>query len=264
MVEVAQQAGGGGALPVRKVDMDRPWLWLTRGWQDIRANPVPSLAYGVVMALGGWVLTFGLFWADWTYLILPLAGGFLLMGPLLATGLYEISRRRREGRQIGVVEALGAFGQNGGQIAFMGMILLICYIAWARVASLLFMLYFGLNPPPFETLFAATFLTPANLPFTVIGTLVGGAIALGVFAISALSIPMLLDRPRSNVVQAMLTSVEALRLNPAAMLLWAVLIVVFAAAGLILLYFGLILTLPLIGHATWHAYADLVRGDNDA
>jgi uncharacterized membrane protein len=140
----------------------------------------------------------------------------------------------------------------------MGMALLLMMFAWARIAALIFFLYFGLEPPSFEDLFASTFLHSDALPFLVFGTLVGGAMALLTFSISVVSIPLLLDRPQANVIDAIATSFRTVQTNFLPMLFWAVLIAGFTAAGLATLYLGIIVTLPLIGHATWHAYRDLV------
>ena len=135
---------------------------------------------------------------------------------------------------------------------------MLLMFAWARLAALIFFLYFGLQPPSFENLIVSTFLQADTLPFLVFGTLIGGVLALLAFAISAVSIPLLLDRPDANVVDAMATSFRTVQTNFLPMLFWAALIVVFTAAGIATLYLGLIVTLPLIGHASWHAYRDLV------
>ncbi|MCB1884767.1 MAG: DUF2189 domain-containing protein [Geminicoccaceae bacterium] len=258
---MATTVSSGPMTAVRRVDTDRPWVWLERGWADMRANPVPSVAFGLLLALAGWLLTFGLFWLGMGYLILPLAGGFFILAPALATSLYEISRERAKGREIGLIEATAIAFRGHSQILLMGVVLLLCHIAWAQIASLTFMLYFGADPPPLQNLFAATFLDPANLAFTVFGTGLGAILAFGVFSISAIGIPMLLDRGDASVADAILTSMEAVRVNPAAMLLWAALIAGFTAGGLALFYLGLAVTLPLVAHATWHAYADLTKGD---
>lgn len=243
---------------IRKIELDRPWQWLVRGWSDLRGAPTVSLTYGVLAAVTGYLLTFGLLWADMLYLILPLAAGFLIVGPILTVGLYEVSRRAELGEGTTLAEALGAFRRNGSQIALMGVVLMLLMFAWARIAAIIFFLYFGLEPPSFEDLFASTFLEPGSLPFLVLGTVVGGAMAMLAFSISVISIPLLLDRPRANVVDAIATSFRAVQTNFAPMLFWAVLIAGFTAGGLVTLYLGLVVTLPLIGHATWHAYRDLV------
>jgi uncharacterized membrane protein len=249
---------------IRKIELDRPWQWLLKGWQDLRRSPQVSVTYGLLAAITGYALTLGLVWADLLYLVLPLTAGFLIIGPILTVGLYEVSRRAELGQTTTVAQALAAFRRNGSQIALMGVALMLLMFAWARIAALIFFLYFGLQPPSFENLVASTFLQADTLPFLVFGTLVGGGMALLAFSISVVSIPLLLDRPDANVIDAIATSFRAVQTNFAPMLFWAVLIAGFTAAGLATLYLGLIVTLPLIGHATWHAYRDLVSFPADS
>jgi uncharacterized membrane protein len=243
---------------IRKIELDRPWQWLVKGWQDMRRAPEVSFTYGVLAALTGYALTLGLIWVDLLYLVLPLTAGFLIVGPILTVGLYEVSRRAELGEKTTLGQAIGAFRRNGSQIGLMGVALMLLMFAWARIAALIFFLYFGLEPPSFEDLIASTFLTPESVPFLLFGTIVGGVMALLAYAISAVSIPMLLDRPQANVIDAIATSFRTVQTNFGPMLFWAVLIAGFTAAGLATLYLGLVVTLPLIGHATWHAYRDLV------
>jgi uncharacterized membrane protein len=125
---------------------------------------------------------------------------------------------------------------------------------------MIFMLYYGIgNVPSVDKLLVETFLQPSSIPFLIFGTAVGGVLAAATFAISAVSIPLLLDRTEANVMEAIVTSVRAVLANPWTMALWGLLIVVFTAAGLVTLYLGLVIVLPLIGHATWHAYKELVQ-----
>ena len=133
---------------------------------------------------------------------------------------------------------MAAFRRNGSQIALMGMVLLLLMFAWARIAALIFFLNFGLEPPSFEHLFASTFLQADTLPFLLFGTVVGGALALLAYSISVVSIPLLLDRPQANVVDAIATSFRTVQTNFVPMLFWAVLIAGFTAAGLATLYLG--------------------------
>lgn len=254
VVPVFAQTG----LSVRKLEMDQPWGWLKKGWQDCLKNPGVSFTYGVLAVLTGYIITWGLFAFEAAYLVLPFVAGFLIVGPILAVGLYEASRRSEEGESTTLRQALTAFQRNTSQIALMGVALLLLMIFWARVAAVLFFLYFGLEPPDFSNLFVATFLSADSWPFLVIGSAIGAGFALFAFSISVISIPMLLDRRSSNVIEAIATSVRAVQANFKPLLLWAALIVVFTLAGLVTLYIGLIVTLPLIGHATWHAYRDIV------
>ena len=250
---------GAPAPRVRKVDIDRPWAWLAAGWRDLTQAPAVSLTYGVLFAAIGWAVTFGLWWADMIYLILPLTAGFLIMGPILAVGLYEVSRRHEQGREATFGNALGASRANPSQIAFMGVTLLLLFFAWIRIAVLIFLLFFGLEPPNPEEFVGIVFFSSGSLPFLIVGTAVGALLAALAFALSAISIPLLLDREEAHVVTAISASFKAIFENPATMAFWAVLIVLFVGAGLITFYFGLIITLPLIGHASWHAYRDLVE-----
>ena len=250
---------GAPAPRIRKVALDRPWAWLAAGWRDLTRAPWVSLAYGVLFALVGWAVTFGLWWIDAIYLILPLTAGFLIMGPLLAVGLYEVSRRHQRGEAASLVNAIVAFRANPSQIAFMGVTLLLLFLAWTRLAVLIFYLFFGLAPPSPMDFVGRVFFSADSLPFLVVGTAIGAALAALAFGLSAISIPLLLDRPGAHVVTAIAASCKAVLENPATMAFWAVLIVLFVGAGLITFYVGLIVTLPLIGHASWHAYRDLVE-----
>jgi uncharacterized membrane protein len=244
---------------IRKVELDRPWAWLAAGWHDLTGAPSVGLAYGVLFALVGWAITFGLWWLGAIYLILPLTAGFLIMGPLLAVGLYEVSRRRERGEPATLGDAIRAFRANPSQIAFMGVTLLLLFFAWIRIAVMIFYLFFGLAPPSPTDFVGRVFFSAESLPFLVLGTAVGAVLAALAFGLSAISIPLLLDRPQAHVVTAITASFRAVFQNPTTMAFWAVLIVLFVGAGLITFYVGLIVTLPLIGHASWHAYRDLVE-----
>jgi len=243
---------------IRKVELDQPWVWLAAGWRDLCRAPQVSLTYGVIFAAAGYALTLGLWLVGFTYLVLPMVCGFIIVGPLMAVGLYEVSRRLAAGEPVSLKAALLAWTRNAGQIGLMGIVLMLLLFAWIRLAALLFMLFYGLAPPSLETLVADTFLSPDGLPFLIAGTMIGAVLAALAYAISVVSVPLLLDRPEANVITAIATSVVAVKENPTTLLFWAVLIAGFAGAGLVTLYLGLIVTLPLIGHATWHAYRDLV------
>jgi uncharacterized membrane protein len=243
---------------VRRVRSDRPWIWLAGGWEDLLRAPRVSLAWsGIFVAAGaaliGSATALGLYEA-----ILPLAAGFPLVAPILVIGLYEVSRRIEAGEKIGFKTPLAAWGRNAGQIGVMGFVLGFVFLAWMRIATLLFAWFFGTGTFSGADFVSQVVLSSANLLFLAVGSAIGGALALVVFAISAVSLPMLLHRESANAFTAIATSVAAVRANPRAMLLWAFLIVSFTGAGLLLGLVGLVLTLPLVAHATWHAYRDLV------
>jgi uncharacterized membrane protein len=244
---------------VEQVPLDAPWSWLAAGWRDIWAIPRVSLTYGALFSLLSLGLTLGLHVTGLPSLVLALAGGFLLVGPLAAVGLYQASRHLEAGQRVDFGEVVRAGLNAPGQLGFFGAILAFLYCVWLQLAFLLFMLFLGTRglPPPSE--FVPTLLfTPNGLGLLVVGTVVGGILAMLAFAISVISVPLLLTR-RADAVTAIATSLAAVALNPKPMALWAGLIAGFTAFGVATLYVGLIVAFPLIGHATWHAYRDLVR-----
>jgi uncharacterized membrane protein len=139
----------------------------------------------------------------------------------------------------------------------MGLVLMLFLLAWIRLAFLIFALFFGATPPSWEHLVTTLLFTTDGIPFLVVGIAVGGALAAFVFAMSAVAIPALLDRD-IGALGAVATSVAAVVQNWRVMIGWGALIVLFTAAGLVTFYVGLAVTLPLVGHASWHAYRGLV------
>lgn len=243
---------------IRRISPDRPWAWLRAGWQDFMKTPAIGLSYGLMVAVAGALIIVGFWMMDTLYLVLPMAAGFMLIGPLGAVGLYETSRRLRSGEPVGLGRALMAWRRNGTQIALIGFMLTLALLFWVRIATLLFALFFGQAGTDVAQLVEQTFLSIEGIPFVIVGTAVGAVLAAVVFSISAISIPMLLDRD-TDAVSAVISSLRAVQVNVVPMAVWAGLIVVFTAAGIALLFIGLAVTLPLVGHATWHAYRDLVQ-----
>jgi uncharacterized membrane protein len=245
-------------IAIRRVDLEAPWRWLAAGWADLLAMPHISMTYGAVftvLAVGFWL---GLARVGWQSLMLALAGGFLLIGPVLAVGLYEASRRRQLGLSVRLGDVLVAGFRAPGQLSLLGLALLLIYMAWIETAFLLFMMFFSDGPfPPIEDFVPRLLFTWQGVTLLVAGTIEGAALAALVFSISVVSAPMLMERP-VGVAAAVLTSVRSVWLNFRPMVLWAVLIAAFVAVGLATLCVGLIVIFPLIGHATWHAYRDLV------
>ncbi len=242
---------------LRRVPVDAPWVWLAAGWQDMWRTPGVSLSYGAVFASAAAVLILGLWSVGAQSMFFALAGGFLLVGPFLAVGLYEASQRLGRGETVRLSDIVWAGFGARGQLAFFGAVLLFVFMLWLQLALLLLMLFVGTSgaPHPGELLQVAQF-APRALALLVVGTLIGGIIATFVFAISVVAVPMLLVA-HVDAISAARASFAAVIGNPKPMALWAVLIAGIMALGFATLLAGLIIAFPLIGHATWHAYADL-------
>jgi uncharacterized membrane protein len=251
---------GAAATAAHAVQPDAPWAWLGAGWRDLWAVPQVSLAYGLLFAAVSGVLTWSLFRLDMQYMLMPLAAGFMLVGPMLAVGLYETSRRLAAGEEVGLGRALFVTTRSPTQLAFLGALLMLMLLAWIRIAQLIYALFFGLSDfPGFEQSIHLIFFTPEGLGMLAVGSAVGGVMAAAVFAVAAFAVPMLMTRDM-DAVSAMLASVAAIRANLWPMLVWGWLIVVLTGVGIVTLYVGLIVTFPLLGHATWHAYRQVIDG----
>jgi uncharacterized membrane protein len=246
-------------VEIRKIPFDAPWDWLAAGWRDLWAAPQISLAYGAIFSIVALLMLVGFVTFGLQSLMLVLVGGFLLIGPLVAVGLYEISRRLETDQSVSVADVALAGFRAPGQLGFLGAILLFSFFAWIQIALLLFMLFMGAGSTfPTAREFVPTLLfTPHGLLLLVVGTAVGAVLACLVFSISAISVPLLMTK-QLDAVTAIRTSVQAVLKNPKPMLLWAALIAAFIACGIATLLVGLIVAFPLIGHATWHAFRELV------
>lgn len=246
---------GALTLPLNRITSDAPWRWLERGWRDLLRAPHLSLAYGTAFAAIGILILAGSYLSGLSALIPALGACFMLAGPILALGLYEKSRRLAAGERVTLGDMLRVRPASPLQIAYVGFFLTFAMLLWMRIATLLFALFFSGAYVPLTEFVSFAISTPEGLSMLVIGTVIGGLIALAVFALAAISVPLLMAR-RTDMLTAMATSVKAVFDYPAAMLLWAWLIALLIAAGIATGFIGLIIVFPLVGHATWHAYSD--------
>ncbi|MEC9165650.1 MAG: DUF2189 domain-containing protein [Pseudomonadota bacterium] len=193
--------------PRPTIDADAPWQWLAAGWRDMRQAPVASLLYGVIAAIISVLLISALIGFDMGYLVLPLTAGFMLVGPFLAVGLYDISWRLETGDPHGLLPAVRRRGAGPTQLALVGLLLMLILLAWWRLAMLIYALFFGLAPfPGLAESVNLLFFTADGLTMLAVGTAVGGVIACAVFAAAAFSIPMLLAR-YIDAISAIIASV---------------------------------------------------------
>lgn len=231
--------------------------WLRAGWADLRRAPGPSLAYGVFLVLVSYAVLWALSAAGLLYLVLPAISGFLIVGPFLALGLYEKSRRQSAGESVTLAQMVLVRPTSGAQLAYSGLLLGLLVLFWLRAADLLYALFFGLTPYPGAGDALMDVLTTARgWGLILVGSLVGGLFAAFAFALSLFSIPMLMTEKR-DALTAMGLSFAMTTHNIRPCLGWGVIVVVgmllSAATGLL----ALAVVFPVLGHGTWHAWRSI-------
>lgn len=241
---------------VRKLDASRPMAWLRMGWEDLRGNPVPSVTYGVLFALAGYLILG--FASEMPYLFTAAVSGFFLIGPIAAAGLYEIARREEQGEVIGFTDSLRGLRGHGDQLLFFGVFLAIVLLSWERLSAILFALFGHGESAVVGSFFRDIFLSGGHLDFVAAYVVFGGILAAVVFALSAVAIPLLMHRD-TDIVTAMMSSARAVANNLRVMTLWAVIIVALIAIGFATLMIGMVVILPVLGFASWHAYRELIE-----
>lgn len=252
--------GGDHPVIIHTVSMGRPWAWLAAGWHDLRRAPATSLAYGLIWLTISLALVAGLWATGQGHWFLPLAAGFMLMGPIVAVGTYDISARLAERRLPSLTDALLAWKNNPTQIALMGVLLMIFLLAWIRFATLFFFLFFGTDLPTANGGLTLTDLlfTTNGLAMLATGSVIGAILAFVTLALSVVSFPRLLDQPKTSVLEAAIISLAVVQKNLKPMILWGVILSVITFLGLAAGLIGLAVVLPVLGHASWHAYRELV------
>jgi len=254
-------AGVEPAVPViRRIGPADLFDALARGWEDFAATPSHAVFLCVIypaigIAIAGLTLGFAII-----PLLFPLAAGFALIGPLAALGLYELSRRREAGADASAAHALDVLHSPSlGPILALGALLLIIFFTWIATARGVYVANFGYAAPESFAQFAHDVLfTRAGWTLIVVGNLVGFLFAAVALTISVVSFPLLLDRDVGAAV-ALLTSVRVVIANPLTMALWGLIVAALLVIGSLPMFIGLAVTLPLLGHATWHLYRKAVE-----
>ncbi|MBI1396726.1 MAG: DUF2189 domain-containing protein [Betaproteobacteria bacterium] len=244
------------ALDVARVSPLRAGRWLRAGWADLRANPGPSLSHGFLFVATGW--TIFLMFGTHIDLVVTAVSGFLLVGPVAAAAFYELSREREAGVTVSFDGSLAGASRRAGALLRLGLVLALLGVIWAWTSAELFRHEFGAILPSIGDDAWRNVLDWRYSGFvtTYLGT--GAVLAVIAFVVAAVSAPLLFDR-RTDTTTAILTSLRVIGTNPVAMLIWALSIAVLVTVGFLTAMLGLIVILPWLGHATWHAYRDLVR-----
>ena len=234
--------------PANSLPLTAPLDWLRAGWRDMRKAPGPSLTYGFVLVLFSWLVSYLAVSAGNIILLFSLLTGFVLVGPVLAFSLYDISCQLDKGKRPSVGHCFLQSRRHLGNELLFAVVLIIILLVWARAASMIHVFFPTDGDPTLGQLGA----------FLGVGSAVGAVFAALVFAVSAFSLPMMMDR-KVDVVTAMLTSINAVLRNKGAMAVWAALIVALTLVGFATAFLGLAVLMPLIGHATWHGYQQTIK-----
>jgi len=253
--------GGPGAYPVRQVTPAQALGWLARGWADLRRCPLPGLLHGAAAALFGLVVVWQ--FHDHFWLLAGAFSGFLIVAPLLATGLYAVSRALERGEQAGMADAVGIWCSLDRRLMHFGLLLALAGTGWVITSAALVT---GFADVPIDSpldFLRRVVLAPDSWLFEA-WLMLGAALAAPVFASSVVAIPLLLDRrgeASTDVLRAVLTSWRAVETNPVVMALWAALLLALVLLAFATALLGLVVVVPWLAHASWHAYRDLVERD---
>ncbi|AMO25174.1 hypothetical protein UC35_00820 [Ramlibacter tataouinensis] len=243
------------AMPkVRRVPLGAPFHWLRLGARDLKHSLGPSLAVGLAVAAAGWMLMA----ATWqlAHLAPALLGGFLFVAPFAAIPIYGYARQLERRDSIDPTETRGVWRTNAGSIALFGLMLAVALIFWERVAAIVFAVFYRGEPLQMSNLVSMVW-SSGHVPLLVAFAAAGGLMALVVYALSVVTVPLLLDRP-VDIITAAITSFQCCLRNPGAALLWALLIAAITWFGLVTFMVGLVVVFPWIAHASWHAYREMV------
>jgi uncharacterized membrane protein len=241
-----------------------PWHtafdWLRAGWSDLWRNPLPSLLYGFGIFAVSALIVWALFRFDYGYVLLPALAGFMVIGPMIANGLYEKSRLLETDTPTSYIAMIFVKPRSGYQAVFMGVLLLGLFMLWMRAAVLIWALFFGIVPfAGTEQIVPMLFLTQTGWAVLFVGSAVGALFAAFSFAISVFAVPMLLTE-RTDAMSALGISMAMVWNNLPVMLAWGAIVLGLFLLSMLTGLLGLILIFPLLGHATWHAYR-AIRGN---
>ena len=245
---------------MRPLGLLDPLRWLRAGAADFGAAPGIGLFYGA--CFWGMALVLGLVFRSRPEYVMSIASGCLLLGPFLAMGLYEVSRRREQGARPTLGASATCWEPHLRSMALLVLVLIVLELLWGRASLVVFAVFFNTGMPSTTGVIRAIF-NPENMEFVLVYAVVGGLFALLVYATAVVSIPMMLDRG-TDAISAVITSIRVVAANPVTLLWWGFLITLLVAAALLPWGAGLLVVGPVLGHASWHAYRGSVRWQEPA
>ncbi|GAB4525304.1 MAG: DUF2189 domain-containing protein [Roseibium sp.] len=258
--EESRAAAGVRPMPkVNRITVNDVIDALAAGLSDFRRAPVYGLVIGAFFAAGGLFVILSAAALNMTYLSYPAAAGFVLIGPFAAVGLYEVSRRLKAGEDLSWSKIFGAmWAQKGRELSWMAFVVLFIQIMWMYQVRLLLALFLGFRSfASFEEFLTEVITTPEGLMFLAVGHVVGAILSLILFSLTVVSFPLLLEQDR-DFITAMITSVRAVATSPVPMIGWAFVVTAVLIVSMAPAFLGLVITLPILGHTTWHLYRKCV------
>jgi uncharacterized membrane protein len=244
---------------IRTMQMGDLIYALGAGWRDFRRAPLMGLFFSVLYILGGWAIYYCFFVTEQIWWAIPMTVGFPLLAPFLAVGLYEVSHRLEQGRDYTLSDVLTVvWRQRLRQLPLMSWVIIVYFLFWSFFAHMLFALFLGPSALMNVSSSYAYLFQPEGLLMLVVGTVFGAGFALVLFCLTVISLPLLLDK-ELDFVTAMLTSIGTVRQNAKVMLAWGLVIAVVTFAAMLPALLGLLVSLPVLGHASWHIYRRALR-----
>ncbi len=234
---------------------------LNEGWQDFRKAPVFGLFFAGIYVLGGLALWWLSRKTGEIYWLVIGVFGFPLLGPFAAVGLYEVSHLLEQGKRPDWKSVMSVvYSQKNRQIPSICALMLIVFMFWAFVAHLIFTLFLGMSAMTNIMSSYEVFFTPNGMTMLIVGTIVGGLLAAAIFSVSVVGLPLLMDK-EIDFVTAMIVSVQTVLANFRVMAFWGLTVVVLLFLGMVPFFLGLLVVLPVLGHASWHIYRHVLRDE---
>ena len=249
----------GPRKALRRLAFSAPFHWLVLGWRDLTANIGIGLFYGLCFWAMGLTLA-AVFRARPEY-VMSIASGCLLVGPFLAMGLYDVSRRRELGQAPRLSTSLTCWEAHLRSVGMLVLVLIVLELLWGRASLVVFAVFFNTGMPSTTGVVDAVF-NPQNWEFVAVYLAVGAVFACIVYAMAVVSIPMILDRD-TDAISAAIASMQVVFENTGVMILWGLVLTALVVVALIPWGLGLLLVGPWLGHASWHAYRGAIQWLDD-